>query len=169
MPLANKHPGETFLAYPSAPWHLQGHAICSSYLLDIPRVMAPFPPELSVVPVLPGKTLGGIYLAVYEAGSVLEYHELIAVSALVRYRRKLGAWVSHIYVDNSYSVAGGREIWGLPKQLAEFTWDDPLGPAFVRQGERLLCTLRAYSSAPPRTTANLSPRVRAEAQGTTMV
>jgi acetoacetate decarboxylase len=25
-------------------------------------------------------------------------------------------------VDNPDSVAGGREIWGLPKELAEFSW-----------------------------------------------
>ena len=97
--------------------------------------MASLPPEL------PGKTLGGIYLATYETGSVLEYHELIVISALTRYRRRLGAWVSHIYVDDPRSVAGGREIWGLPKQLAEFTWDEPSGIGVVRQGEQLLCTL----------------------------
>jgi len=38
-----------------------------------------------------------IYLAAYGAGSVLEYHELIVVCALVQYRRRLGVWVSHIY------------------------------------------------------------------------
>lgn len=130
------------MEYPPAPWQLQGHAVCSFQLLDISRVKASVPPELSVVSVLPGKTLGGICLAAYGAGSVLEYHELIVVSALTRYRRRLGAWISHIYVDDPSSVAGGREIWGLPKQLAEFAWDDPSGPAVVRQGEQLLYTFQ---------------------------
>lgn len=130
------------MAYPPAPWRLQGHAVCSFHLLDISRVMASALPELPVVAVLPGKTLGGICLATYGAGSVLEYHELIVISALVRNRRRLGAWISHIYVDSASSVAGGREIWGLPKQRAEFTWDNSLGSTVVRQGERTLCTLK---------------------------
>lgn len=81
-------------------------------------------------------------MAAYGAGSVLGYHELIVISALVRYRRRVGAWVSHIYVDDPLSVAGGREIWGLPKQLAEFSWDELSGAAVIQQGERALCTLK---------------------------
>lgn len=136
------------MAYPQAPWRLQGRAVCLLHLLDISRVRAFIPPELSTVSPLPGKTLGGICLAAYEAGSVLAYHELIIISALVRYRRRLGAWISHIYVDDPCSVAGGHEIWGLPKQLAEFTWDEPSGPVVVRQGKQLLCTLQPNRRLP---------------------
>jgi hypothetical protein len=97
---------------------------------------------MEIVSVFPGKTLGGVYLSTYKAGSILQYNELIVMGALVRYGRKLGAWISHIYVDNPDSVAGGREIWGLPKQLAEFS--GVVGEAFditVQQGERVLCHL----------------------------
>jgi acetoacetate decarboxylase len=134
--------------YPQHPWRLQGHAVSSLHMLDVSRVRAFVPPKLSIAPVLPGKTMGGIYLAAYSVGSVLEYHELIVVCALVRYRRRLGAWISHIYVDNPRSVAGGREIWGLPKQLAEFTWDRPSGSAAVWQGQNLLCTLKPERQLP---------------------
>ena len=130
------------MEYPQAPWRLQGHAVSSLHMLDVSRVRTSVPPELSIASVLPGKTIGGIYLAAYGAGSVLEYHELIVVCALVRHRRRLGAWISHIYVDNPCSVAGGREIWGLPKQLAEFTWDRTSGSASVRQEQNLLCILK---------------------------
>lgn len=136
------------LAYPLTPWCLRGHAVCSLHLLDIPQVTAFVPPKLSVVPVLPGKTLGGVYLAAYGAGSVLAYSELIVVSALVRHRRRLGARVSHIYVDDPRSAVSGREVWGLPKLLAELVWDEPPGTAVVRQGERLLCTLRPTRRLP---------------------
>ena len=106
------------------------------------------PPGLSIFPLYPGKTLGGIYLAAYGAGSALAYHELLVVSALVRRGPKLGAWVSHIYVDDPRSAAGGREIWGLPKELAAFTWHGPSGPVVVRQRGRVLCALRP-SRQPP--------------------
>ena len=136
------------MKYPQAPWQLRGHAVCLLQLLDISRVKRFVPPELTILPLLPGKTLGGIYLAAYGAGSALAYHELIVVSALVRRGLRLGAWVSHIYVDDPRSVAGGREIWGLPKELAAFTWNGPSGPAVIRQGGQLLCTLRPSRQLP---------------------
>ncbi len=69
------------------------------------------------------KTLGGVYLSYYGSGSALEYSELIIIGAIAGYQGKFGGWVTHIYVDNPDSVAGGREIWGLPKELAEFSWE----------------------------------------------
>jgi hypothetical protein len=73
---------------------------------------------------------------------VLEYSELIVISSLVSYSGKFGGWVSHIYVDHADSVAGGREIWGLPKELAEFTWTQGDRPSVaVRQGDKHLCSL----------------------------
>ena len=82
-------------------------------------------------------------------GSVMEYNELIVVSAIASYAGKWGAWISHIYVDNPNSVAGGREIWKLPKELAEFSWEgsdsvkaSPLGyRVTVSQGNLQLCSL----------------------------
>lgn len=141
------------MPYPQAPWTLHGYAIQTLQLLDTELVRSVIPPEFKLISVLPGKTVGGVYLSYYGSGSQLEYSELIVVAGLVSYAGKLGAWISHIYVDNSDSVAGGREIWGLPKELAEFTWEkvaeDGAAPrqqnhVTVRQGDRLLCSL-SYS------------------------
>ncbi|MEM5838755.1 acetoacetate decarboxylase family protein, partial [Pediococcus acidilactici] len=123
-------------------------------LIDIDRVRPLIPSELEIISVWPGKTLGGIYLSYYGSGSVLEYSELIVIAAFVGYKGKFGGWVSHIYVDNPDSVAGGREVWGLPKELAEFTWEGGVSAAqpealaprkearvTVSQGNRLLCSL----------------------------
>lgn len=112
------------MAYPSAPWSLRGLALGTLHLLDIDRVRPLIPAELSIIPVLPGKTLGGVYFSVYTQGSVLEYSELIVAPALLAHGGKVGSWVSHIYVNNADSVAGGRDIWGLPKALADFTWSN---------------------------------------------
>jgi acetoacetate decarboxylase len=130
------------MVYPSAPWTLQGDALQTLQPVDIDRVRSTVPTELDIAAVFPGKTLAGIYLASYQIGSALIYSELIVVSALIRYADRLGAWISHIYVDNPDSVAGGREIWGLPKELAEFDWQPGKPHAVtVRQGDRVLCRL----------------------------
>ncbi|MBF2018775.1 MAG: acetoacetate decarboxylase family protein [Hydrococcus sp. C42_A2020_068] len=126
--------------YPPVPWYLQGRAIQILNLVNIENSRPFVPPELEIVSLFPGKTLGGTYISTYESGSILEYNELIVVAALVRYQGKIGAWISHIYVDNEDSVAGGREIWGLPKEMAEFTWEKD--SVSVRQQERQLCRVR---------------------------
>jgi hypothetical protein len=135
------------MTYPQAPWTLQGYALQTLQLIDVERVRPLIPPEFDIISVLPGKTIGGVYLSYYGSGSVLEYSELIVNAAMVRYSGKIGGWVSHIYVDNADSVAGGREIWGLPKELAEFIWEKGNSSAsgydnrvIVRQGEKTLCS-----------------------------
>lgn len=84
-------------------------------LVDHARARAFVPPGLDVISVLPGKTLGGVYLTAYGPGSALPYHELIFVAALVRMGAHVGGWISHIYVDHPEAMAGGRESGGCPK------------------------------------------------------
>ncbi len=127
------------MAYPSAPWQLQGYAIQTLHLVEIDRIRALIPPQLEIVAVLPGKTLGSIYVSEYQSGSVLTYNELIVAPALVRNHRKVGGWISHIYVDNLDSVAGGQEIWGLPKEMAEFTRSEH--QIVISQQDLILCNL----------------------------
>ncbi|MGL5807148.1 MAG: acetoacetate decarboxylase family protein [Xenococcaceae cyanobacterium] len=128
------------MSYPPAPWNLKGFAVVTLNLIDLDRARSFVPAGLEIVSVLPGKTLGSVYISSYQSGSVLEYNELIIAAALVRNRsKKVGSWISHIYVDNSDSVAGGREIWGLPKEMAEFSWQD--NSVTVRQENRHLCSL----------------------------
>ena len=106
--------------YPPAPWSLSGDAMAIVRLVDIKEARRYVPASAKIVRVWRGKTLGGIVLARYDAGSTLHYNELIVFCGLVRCGLRLGAWISHIYVDNQASMAGGREIWGLPKEIAEF-------------------------------------------------
>ncbi|MEH2070733.1 MAG: acetoacetate decarboxylase family protein [Nostoc sp.] len=130
------------MPYPQAPWILQGYAIQTLHLVNIDRVRPLIPSELEILSVWPGKTFGSVYLSNYKTSPVSEYNELIIVPALVHYRRKIGAWISHIYVDNADSVAGGREIWGLPKQLAEFTLERE--STTVHQGNQKLCSFNYH-------------------------
>jgi acetoacetate decarboxylase len=135
------------MSYPPAPWHLYGTALQSLHAIDLATARQFVPLDFDVVAVLPGKTFGSLYLSVYETNSTLQYHELIVAPALVRYQGKIGAWISHIYVDNPQSVEGGRNIWGLPKQMADFSWDD--GQVKVSQAHNCLCRVDRSSLALP--------------------
>lgn len=137
------------MSYPLSPWNLQGYSLQSLHLVDTDRVRPYIPADLNIVSVWPGKTLGGVYVAAYEQGSILEYNELIVVGALVWESGKIGSWISHIYVDNPDSIAGGREIWGLPKQEAEFIWHSSNTPSVeVKRGGQSLCTLSSQGQLP---------------------
>ncbi len=78
------------------------------------------PSDCDVVAVGPGKTLGGLLFLSYEAGSTLAYRELNVVAALVRVGTHLAFYLPRLYVDNPASLAGGRAIWGVPKEKATF-------------------------------------------------
>lgn len=136
------------MSYPSPPWNLQGFAYVSLQLIDFDQAYLHIPSDLELVSVLPGYTIGGIYLSHYGANSALSYSELIVVPGVVRSGEALGAWISHIYVDNSDSVAGGQQIWGLPKQLAEFHWQRDRTAVAVQQTDRLLCNLQTSWQLP---------------------
>lgn len=130
--------------YPPPPWRLRGDA---AILLAPVRSAATravhLPPGLALVGAA-GWTVGGVLLARYDETATLPYHELIVFSGLARPAGtvRLAAIVSHIYVDSEASMAGGRGIWGLPKELAEFEWGETR--IDVRQGDRplLSATLR---------------------------
>ncbi len=128
------------MSYPSAPWTLKGYAYLTVYPIDISKAEKHIPTGLEIVQTLPGKTIGGVFLGNYGTGSTLTYSELIVVAGLVKQNGKIGSWISHIYVDNPDSIAGGREIWGLPKEDAQFFWQpNEQGSVTVRQGDQILC------------------------------
>jgi acetoacetate decarboxylase len=129
------------MSYPLPPWTLKGYGFLTLHLVDVVEAKKYLPTDLEVVQVLPGKTIGGVVLGRYEPGSTLTYSELIIVPGLVRQGINIGAWISHIYVDDLNSVAGGREIWGLPKEEAEFFWQE--GGVIVEQNNRILCEFKS--------------------------
>jgi acetoacetate decarboxylase len=128
------------MSYPATPWYLEGYAVQTLHLVDINHIRHLIPSQFQIISVFPGKTIGGLYLSKYAANSVLEYSELIVIPGLVSYRGKIGGWVSHIYVDNLDSIAAGREIWGLPKEFADFDWQVDRR-VVVKQGKNILCSL----------------------------
>jgi len=73
----------------------------------------------------------GVAFVDYEEGGVLSYHELL-VARVVRDGRALRVRVTDIWVDSPESLAGGRALWAIPKQLAEL----PLRDRPLRVGRR---------------------------------
>ncbi|WP_372412476.1 acetoacetate decarboxylase family protein [Streptomyces luteireticuli] len=67
------------------------------------------------------RTLAAVLMR-YQQGT-LRYNEF-ALASLMRRGHHIGMWVHYIWVDSRASLWGGRQIWGLPKQMAEFTWAD---------------------------------------------
>jgi hypothetical protein len=102
--------------HPAAPWHLNGELVVAAALTS-------------------AKQLGGVMLANYTSGT-LAYRELIVFS----HPTPRGMVISHIYVDDEQSMRGGREIWGLPKELAQFEYGASTFTA--RQGDVTLLHAR---------------------------
>jgi hypothetical protein len=80
-------------------------------------------PELVPVQVA-GRVCVATVFVHYQPGSVLTYHELLG-GLLVRHGRtgRTGLTVPFIWVDSASSKQGGRELWGVPKELARFEFD----------------------------------------------
>jgi hypothetical protein len=112
----------TITPYPPAPWDMQGQLYGSIWAVPQSFVALNLPLSLKKF-----NNLGyaGVFAGFvdYQPGSTLTYHELIAgLVVKVRNRFRFGLHVSHIWVDNETSLQGGREIWGVPKQLADFNY-----------------------------------------------
>lgn len=139
------------LSYPPPPWTLRGHAICVPLLLERQRIPLPAP----LAPLAIGRRVPGALIAArYGRDSTLCYSELaLLVGAyVVGARRASNAGISavRIWVDNETSIAGGRDIWALPKELAAFTWEEPADGSCVevRVGTSLLVRLEARRTGP---------------------
>lgn len=105
------------MTYPPAPWHL-----CGRLHLTLWRVPVTELPELpaELHPVRVGTSaVAGTAWVVYEPGGVLNYRELLA-AVLLPHRRSVRVSITASWVDSEPSLRGGRELWGIPKELATF-------------------------------------------------
>lgn len=112
--------------FPQPPWRLRARFLIVPAVVPLELARQLVPEHVRVLPVLPGHTLGGLLVARYGSGSTLAYRELFVVAALVRSGRRVGLWAPRIWVDSAASVAAGRSLWGLPKQLASFDGNPPI-------------------------------------------
>jgi hypothetical protein len=102
--------------YPDAPWTSQG-----KMWFGIFKTQTPFDLPDDLIGVL-NSHLVIVSIIRYLKAAII-YDELI-IGRMARHGRKLGVYVNHIWVDHYDSLMGGREIWGLEKQMAQFEWSD---------------------------------------------
>lgn len=86
--------------YPPSPWSLRGQLFLSLWRL--------------------GHRLVGTAFVDYQEGGELTYAELLRATP-TRVGPRLGVTISDIWVDSTASRDGGRALWAIPKDLAEFT------------------------------------------------
>lgn len=127
---------------PPAPWRLRGRVTIVPALVRLASAQARVGSAGRVVPVAPGRTLGGALLASYETGSTLRYRELLVASALVRRGPMIGLWADYVWVDSACSLAGGRQIWGIPKRRSQFS-ELECGAVEVRTDDGALLKVRS--------------------------
>lgn len=109
--------GAAETAYPPEPWDLTGHAYVGVFLVPT-REAPPVPAGVRPVRLL-GRVVVSAAWVVYEEPSPLTYHELMT-TVLVRRGWRPQVSITHIWVDSAASRAGGRALWAIPKDLADF-------------------------------------------------
>ena len=67
--------------------------------------------------------VGTVILADYQSSDVGPYQELLFIPGLFRFGQTMSFSISKIYVSTPDSVANGRANWGIPKELADFTFE----------------------------------------------
>ena len=105
------------MTYPPEPWYLGGSMLVSTFLVPLDEMPVGMPGRYPIR--VGGRALVGVAFANYVPGGVLDYDELLVAVPNVG---DGGARVTipQIWVDSPTSQAGGRELWGIPKQLGQF-------------------------------------------------
>lgn len=137
--------------FPPSPWDLTGHSYTGVWLL--PKRLAPAPHNASTKPItIFGRTVVCAAFFVYEEPSPLTYDEIMS-TILVRDGWRLRVSITHIWVNSVASRAGGRELWAIPKDLADF--DVAPHSSYAAQGIGSL-SVRRVRSMPFRVPARFS-------------
>ncbi|MGM0641262.1 MAG: acetoacetate decarboxylase family protein [Thermotogota bacterium] len=106
-----------------APWNLKGRGYILIYKFNKNFVQN----ECFLPPFLNYSFRGGfgaIMLIDYHESNVGPYQELLFIPGKFDYNGRKSYSITKIYVSSMESVVNGRENWGIPKQLANFNFND---------------------------------------------
>ncbi len=120
-PRAGRSPDPAGAWFPPEPWDLTGRGAVSAWLVGRDRLPA-LPPGARPL-ALRGQALALTAFVAYDDAGLLPYRELLA-GVLVRQagrRPGLAISITDIWVDSEASLAGGRALWAIPKEMARFT------------------------------------------------
>lgn len=96
------------VSYPPAPWAMVGQLWLSVFRL-----------RDDVDDLRPAGTYGAAFVS-YEPGSPLTYSELLVARLVSPAEHGRCASITDIWVDSPASMAGGRDLWAIPKDLCDF-------------------------------------------------
>ncbi|MFD4867846.1 acetoacetate decarboxylase family protein [Streptomyces sp. NPDC058412] len=137
------------LDYPPPPWRARGELWMSAFrtreALQLPADLTPLGSRHTLIAVLVRYTEG-----------TLRYDEF-AVGSMARRGRHMGMLCHRIWVDSASSLHGGRQLWGIQKELANFSWSE----GSVRIGDTTgpIATLRVGSHSRRRIPISRVPSV----------
>jgi len=105
-------------------------------------------PTLEVVELLPGRALFSIACIQYRDNDLGNYNEVSLAffvrrrdeprgipwlgAALALMRSRLATWIWKLPVDQAFTCAAGRGIWGFPKTIEEIAFSEPEGRSSCR-------------------------------------
>jgi hypothetical protein len=119
------------VSYPPEPWTLRGTGAITTWKVPVSAL-----PALPVGVRATGRRTALVTTAFvrYNDRGLMAYDELLA-AVVVRHGRGVALSITDIWVDSEVSLAGGRGLWGIPKDLATFgeryaeTADGPIASA----------------------------------------
>jgi hypothetical protein len=97
--------------YPAAPWTAVGQLWVTLFRL-----------RDGVDELRPAGVYGAAFVS-YGPGSDLTYSELLVARPVTTATHGRRVSITDIWVDSPASVAGGRELWAIPKELCDFTFE----------------------------------------------
>lgn len=116
-----------------APWTLTGRGFILLY-----RFPEEFVRESGFLPdewkVMRWSGRGYVMLVDYQDSPVGPYHELLFIPGKTRIGGERLNTISKIYVDSLDSMNNGRNNWGIPKELADFSWSEEGCEQTIRVG-----------------------------------
>ncbi|CAA7401147.1 unnamed protein product [Spirodela intermedia] len=102
------------------PWVFKGRALYQLHLVKKEIACKLIPKELKLVEAF-GYTLGGLFLAHYDASPAGVFDELVVISGIVWNPPTSCAWATRVLVSSHEACRHGRKEIGLPSHFAEFS------------------------------------------------
>lgn len=103
--------------YPPEPWDLTGVGHVTLWRVPV-AALPPLPFSAKPLAARGAAVVATAFVA-YDERGLMAYDELLA-GVLVRRGWRVGLSITDIWVDSESSMLGGRELWGIPKELATF-------------------------------------------------
>lgn len=141
---AAEHVSDQTPGYPPAPWHMHGQLWLT--IVKVPTAVDERRPA----------GMYGVAMVDYQDPSPLTYGELL-VGRVVKGPVK-GVTITDIWVDSPASLAGGRAIWAIPKELCDFTLESSHSGPLARTAWTMSTGGTEIASATFSDVSRLAPR-----------